>query len=164
MQGPEKNSYKEFDKKKKFLRLENSPPPPPITFLMVRPLVSHIENWPPLHNWQPDEYSWLNFGVAYNWLICHSILVWLSRLISTRPRSAAKKVQRSQQLSGNNSSTIVYVATVLTKIAEIDLSSVYIITLTIYRLFLRLDHVHGYALWDCYGDTIACLICFYKAA
>ena len=28
MQGPEKNSYKEFDNKKKFLRLENSPPPP----------------------------------------------------------------------------------------------------------------------------------------
>ena len=37
MQGPEKNSYKEFDNKKKFLQLENSPPPPPITFLMVRP-------------------------------------------------------------------------------------------------------------------------------
>ena len=28
MQGPEKNSYKEFDNEKKFLRLENSPPPP----------------------------------------------------------------------------------------------------------------------------------------
>ena len=27
MQGPEKNSYKEFDNKKKFLQLENSPPP-----------------------------------------------------------------------------------------------------------------------------------------
>ena len=39
MQGPEKNSYKEFDNEKKFLRLENSPPPP-ITFLMVRPLSS----------------------------------------------------------------------------------------------------------------------------
>ena len=38
MQGPEKNSYKEFDNEKKFLQLENSPPPPPITFLMVRPL------------------------------------------------------------------------------------------------------------------------------
>ena len=37
MQGPEKNSYKEFDNEEKFLRLENSPPPP-ITFLMVRPL------------------------------------------------------------------------------------------------------------------------------
>ena len=37
MQGPEKNSYQEFDNEKKFLRLENSPPPP-ITFLMVRPL------------------------------------------------------------------------------------------------------------------------------
>ena len=35
MQGPEKNSYNEFDNEKKFLRLENSPPP--ITFLMVRP-------------------------------------------------------------------------------------------------------------------------------
>ena len=27
MQGPEKNSHKEFDNEKKFLRLENSPPP-----------------------------------------------------------------------------------------------------------------------------------------
>ena len=33
-----KNSYKEFDDEKKFLRLETSPPPRPITFLMVRPL------------------------------------------------------------------------------------------------------------------------------
>ena len=29
MQGPEKNSYEEFDNEKKFLQLENSPPPPP---------------------------------------------------------------------------------------------------------------------------------------
>ena len=42
MQGPEKNSYKEFDNEKKFLRLENSPPPP-ITFLMVRPLAVSID-------------------------------------------------------------------------------------------------------------------------
>ena len=39
MQGPEKNSYKEFDNEKKLLQLENAPLPPPITFLMVRPLV-----------------------------------------------------------------------------------------------------------------------------
>ena len=58
----------------------------------------------------------------------------------------------------------MYVATVVTKIAEIDLSSVYIIILAIYRLFLRLDHVHGYALWDCHGDTISSLIGFYKVA
>ena len=32
MQGPEKNSYKEFDDEKKFLQLENSPPPPPHNF------------------------------------------------------------------------------------------------------------------------------------
>ena len=40
MLWPKKNSYKEliFDNKKQFLQLENSPPPPPITFLMVRPL------------------------------------------------------------------------------------------------------------------------------
>ena len=37
MLWPKKNSYKEFDNEKKFLRLKNSPPPP-ITFLMVRPL------------------------------------------------------------------------------------------------------------------------------
>ena len=37
----QKNSYKEFDNEKKFLRLENYPlpPPPPITFLMVLPLI-----------------------------------------------------------------------------------------------------------------------------
>ena len=38
MQWPKKNSYKEFDNEKKFLQPENSPPP--ITFLMVRPLVT----------------------------------------------------------------------------------------------------------------------------
>ena len=38
MLWPKKNSYKEFDNEKKFLRLENSPPPP-ITFLMVGPLI-----------------------------------------------------------------------------------------------------------------------------
>ena len=33
MLWPEKNSYKEFDNEKKFLRLENSPlPPPPNNF------------------------------------------------------------------------------------------------------------------------------------
>ena len=36
MLRPKKISYKEFDHEKKFLRLENSPPPP-ITFLVVRP-------------------------------------------------------------------------------------------------------------------------------
>ena len=36
MLRPKKNSYKEFDDEKKFPRLENSPPPP-ITFVMVRP-------------------------------------------------------------------------------------------------------------------------------
>ena len=59
---------------------------------------------------------------------------------------------------------IVYVATVLTKIAEIDLNSIYIIILAIFRLFLGLDHVHGNALWDCYGDTISSLTGFYKVA
>ena len=38
MLWPKKNSYKEFDNEKKFLRFENSPSPL-ITFLMVRPLV-----------------------------------------------------------------------------------------------------------------------------
>ena len=48
MLWPKKNSYKEFDNEKKFLLLENSPPPP-ITFLMVRPLREHgsseTKNW-----------------------------------------------------------------------------------------------------------------------
>ena len=39
MLWPKINSYKEIDDEKKFLRLENSPSPPPITFLMVRPEV-----------------------------------------------------------------------------------------------------------------------------
>ena len=38
MLWPKKNSYEEFDNEKKLLRLETSPPPSPITFLMVRPL------------------------------------------------------------------------------------------------------------------------------
>ena len=37
MLWPKKNSYKEFDNEEIFLQLENSPPP--ITFLMVRPLI-----------------------------------------------------------------------------------------------------------------------------
>ena len=37
------NSYKEFDNEKKFLRLENYPPPAPITFLMVRPKQSDLQ-------------------------------------------------------------------------------------------------------------------------
>ena len=41
MLWPKKNSYKDFDNEKKFLRLENSPPPA-ITILMVRPLISFI--------------------------------------------------------------------------------------------------------------------------
>ena len=42
MLWPKKNSYKEFDNEKIFLRLENSPlplPPSTITFLMIRPLL-----------------------------------------------------------------------------------------------------------------------------
>ena len=38
MLWPTKNVYKEFDNEKQFLRLENSPPPP-LTVLMVRPLM-----------------------------------------------------------------------------------------------------------------------------
>ena len=42
MLWPKKNSYKEFDNKEKFLRLENPPRPPfRITFLMVRPIVKY---------------------------------------------------------------------------------------------------------------------------
>ena len=37
MLWPKKKSYREFDNEKKSLRLENPPPPLPITFLMVRP-------------------------------------------------------------------------------------------------------------------------------
>ena len=43
MLWPKKNSDKEFYNEKKFLWLENSPPPPPITFLMVRPLARMLQ-------------------------------------------------------------------------------------------------------------------------
>ena len=44
MLRPKKNSYEEFDNEKKFLRLENSPPPPPISFLpSAFKLASHEE-------------------------------------------------------------------------------------------------------------------------
>ena len=39
MLWPQKNSYKEFENEKKFLQLEN---PPPLTFLMVRPLIEGV--------------------------------------------------------------------------------------------------------------------------
>ena len=38
MSWPKKNSYKEFDKEKKIPAAPNFSTPPPITFLMVRPL------------------------------------------------------------------------------------------------------------------------------
>ena len=51
MQGPEKNSYKEFDNEKKIPAARKFPSPP-ITFLMVRPLVlqysvcfQHFTKW-----------------------------------------------------------------------------------------------------------------------
>ena len=44
MLWPKKNSYTEFDNEKKFLRVENFPPSPPITFLMVGPLAAREEN------------------------------------------------------------------------------------------------------------------------
>ena len=46
-----KNSYKEFDNEKNFLRLENFPLPSPITFLMVRPLEGSLSlALPPAEN------------------------------------------------------------------------------------------------------------------
>ena len=45
MLRPKKSSYKECDKENKFLRFKKFPPPP-ITFLMVRPLQSP-ESTPP---------------------------------------------------------------------------------------------------------------------
>ena len=43
MLRPKKNSYKEFDKEKKFLRLENSPSPPPAP--------DNFSNGPSLSSW-----------------------------------------------------------------------------------------------------------------
>ena len=44
MLWPKKNSYKEFDNEKKFLRIEN-PPTTSKTFLMVRPLTCWTSQW-----------------------------------------------------------------------------------------------------------------------
>ena len=53
MQGPEKNSYKEFDNEKKFLQLENSPPPP-----------HNFSNGPSLKkaNLSPNDYVFINYS------------------------------------------------------------------------------------------------------
>ena len=54
MLWPKKNSYKEFGNEKKFLRLEFSspplPPPPPITFVMVRPLYYFQPSFEPIES------------------------------------------------------------------------------------------------------------------
>ena len=67
MLWPKKKTYMEFDNKKKFLRLENSPPP--ITFLMVRPLLapdrSHFWNW-----------LFIYYSFVTHWLGCHNSLTW----------------------------------------------------------------------------------------
>ena len=43
MLWPKRNSYEEFDNEKKFLRLENSPPPP---------LPNNLSNGPSLSQWK----------------------------------------------------------------------------------------------------------------
>ena len=64
MQGPEKNSYKEFDNEKKIPAARKSPPPPPITFLMVRPLPTFLQQMAVLYNWWRQKLwaflSWLS--------------------------------------------------------------------------------------------------------
>ena len=54
MLRPKKNSYKEFDNEKKFLRLKNYPLP--IIFLMVRPLGQTIQ---PILYWTRLFFPWL---------------------------------------------------------------------------------------------------------
>ena len=57
MLWPKKNSYKEFDNEKKFLRLENSPPP--MTILMVCPLTWWTSQWKaPLVVYHLQKNSW----------------------------------------------------------------------------------------------------------
>ena len=75
--NPKKYSYKEFDnnKKKKFLRHENSPSPPPITFLMVRPLCYERR-----------------YGISF--IILRA--TWLTILLS-RGNEAASNINVSQQ-------------------------------------------------------------------
>ena len=55
MLWPKKNSYKEFDNEKEFLRLENSlPPPPGIIVLMVSPLREMVAYEKPASRRDPD--------------------------------------------------------------------------------------------------------------
>ena len=66
MLWPKKNSYKEFDNEKKFLRLENShPPPPPITFLLGSLLLNNTL--------MPQVPTFVNVQVATS-LISHILL------------------------------------------------------------------------------------------
>ena len=65
MLWPKKNSYKEFDNEKKFLRLENSPPPPPITFLFGSLLLNNTL--------MPQVPTFVNVQVATS-LISHILL------------------------------------------------------------------------------------------
>ena len=63
MQGPEKNSYKEFDNEKKN-SCGSKIPPTPITFLMVRPLPTFLQQMAVLYNWWRQKLwaflSWLS--------------------------------------------------------------------------------------------------------
>ena len=65
MLWPKKNSYKEFDNEKKFLRLENSHPPPPITFLLGSLLLNNTL--------MPQGPTFVNVQVATS-LISHILL------------------------------------------------------------------------------------------
>ena len=58
MLWPKKNSYKEFDNEKKFLRLENSSPPPPHNF-SNGPSLTENSCWVSLRD------VWLRADVSY---------------------------------------------------------------------------------------------------
>ena len=72
MQGPEKNSYKEFDNEKKFLRLENSF----ITFLMVRPLDLRNKN---------TSKKGLNHPLLRTGVLCNAFPFWSTRNFISAP-------------------------------------------------------------------------------
>ena len=63
MQGPEKNSYKEFDNEKKFLRLESSPPAP-----------HNFSNGPSLNYAVTSNHSNADRCVRFKYLLgCHNL-------------------------------------------------------------------------------------------
>ena len=65
MLRPKKNSYKEFDNEKKFLRLKNSPPPP-----------HNFSNGPSLNQMELKWFFESNLSIWYFWQVQSEFRNW----------------------------------------------------------------------------------------